>query len=25
VVDTPFRQPLANANLLGDDLAVRIQ
>lgn len=25
VIETPFQQPLANANLLGDDLAVRIQ
>jgi type II secretory pathway pseudopilin PulG len=24
-IETPFQQPLANANLLGDDLAVRIQ
>jgi type II secretory pathway pseudopilin PulG len=25
VIETPFQQPHANANLLGDDLAVRIQ
>lgn len=25
VIETPFQQPLANANLLGDDLAVRVQ
>ena len=25
VLETPFKQPIANANVLGDDLAVRIQ
>ena len=25
LIETPFQQPFANANLLGDDLAVRIQ
>ena len=25
LIETPFQQPIANANLLGDDLAVRIQ
>jgi len=25
LIETPFQQPLTNANLLGDDLAVRIQ